>query len=102
MRSVPLSSVTLSALEGEPARLIAELHGRLWRKTVPKSAVEGYRASHDVIATRLFSGRTQILVLADGPPEPGFEPASPDLEDVYFSVISSHSRLSRRGDRIAC
>jgi ABC-type multidrug transport system ATPase subunit len=86
-------------LEGEPARLIAELKGRLWRKTVPKSAVEEYRASHDVIATRLFGGRTQIHVLADGPPEPDFEPASPDLEDVYFSVLSS---LPRREERVAC
>ncbi len=85
-------------LEGEPARLIAELDGRLWRKTVAKDAVAGYRASHDVIATRLFSGRTQVLVLADGPPEPGFEPAAPDLEDVYFSEIST----SRRRDGIAC
>src|SRR5688572_33137740 len=41
-------------LEGEPARLIDALNGRLWRKTVPKQAVEQYRAAHDVIATRLF------------------------------------------------
>jgi ABC-2 type transport system ATP-binding protein len=86
-------------LEGEPVRLIAELNGRMWRKTVPKSAVEGYRASHDVIATRLFGGQTQIHVLADGPPGPGFEAVAPDLEDVYFSVLSS---LPRREERIAC
>lgn len=86
-------------LEGEPARLMAELHGRLWRKTVPKSAVQGYRAAHDVIATRLFGGRTQIHVLADAPPEPGFEPVPPDLEDVYFSVLFSQPQ---REERIAC
>ncbi|MES1245531.1 MAG: ABC transporter ATP-binding protein [Acidobacteriota bacterium] len=85
--------------EGEPARLIAELDGRLWRKTVPKAAVEGYRAAHEVIATRLFAGRTQVHVLADGPPEPGFEPAPPDLEDVYFAVLSS---LPRREAGAAC
>ncbi|HEY6552299.1 MAG TPA: ABC transporter ATP-binding protein [Vicinamibacteria bacterium] len=86
-------------LEGEPARLIAELNGRLWRKTVPKAAVEEHRASHRVIASRLFGGRTQIHVLADGRPDPGFEPAAPDLEDVYFSVLSS---VPRREERIAC
>jgi ABC-type multidrug transport system ATPase subunit len=75
-------------LEGEPASLMAELQGRLWRKTVPKSAVDGYRAALDVISTRLFGGQTQIRVIADGCPEPGFEPAAPDLEDVYFSVLS--------------
>jgi ABC-type multidrug transport system ATPase subunit len=76
-------------LEGEPARLIAELDGTLWRKTVPKGAVAGYRASLEVIAQRLFGGQTQIYVRADARPEPGFEPAPPDLEDVYFSVLSS-------------
>ncbi len=79
-------------LEGEPARLIDDLRERLWRKTVPKSAVDGYRASHDVIATRLFAGQTQLHVLADERPEEGFEPVAPDLEDVYFSVLSSLSR----------
>ena len=86
-------------LEGAPARLIEELRGRVWRKTVPKSAVEGYRASCQVIATRLFGGQTRIHVLAEDRPEPGFEPVAPDLEDVYFSLLSS---LSRREERIAC
>ena len=86
-------------LEGEPSRLMTELEGRLWRKTVPKSAVQDYRAAHDVIATRLFGGRTQIHVLADASPEPGFEPVPPDLEDVYFSALSSHPK---REERIAC
>src|SRR5688572_22963472 len=76
-------------LEGEPAKLIRDLSGRLWRKTVAKSAVAEYRRSLDVIATRLFAGQTQLHVLADQPPEPGFEPAPPDLEDVYFSILSS-------------
>ena len=76
-------------LEGEPARLIDALNGRLWRKTVPKQAVEQYRAAHDVIATRLFAGQTQVHVLADERPEAGFEAVPPDLEDVYFARLSS-------------
>jgi ABC-type multidrug transport system ATPase subunit len=86
-------------LQGEPARLIAELSGNLWRKTVPKAAVEEYRASHGVIASRLFGGQAQVYVLAERRPEPGFEPAAPDLEDVYFSVLSS---LKPREERVAC
>lgn len=85
-------------LEGEPAKLIEAMHGRLWRRTVPKRDVDAYRASHDVIATRLFAGQTQLHVLADARPEVGFEPAMPDLEDVYFSVLSSLARE----ERIAC
>jgi len=70
--------------EGVPAELIDELNGKLWRRTVPKSSVADYRTKYDVIATRLFAGQTQIRVVADACPEHGFEPASPDLEDVYF------------------
>jgi ABC-type multidrug transport system ATPase subunit len=85
--------------EGEPARLMAELNGKLWRKTVPKPDVARFRASHNVIASRLFGGQAQVYVLADTPPEAGFEPAAPDLEDVYFSVLSS---LPQREERTAC
>lgn len=86
-------------LEGAPAALMAELEGRLWRKTLPKHAVEAYRASYDVVASRLFGGQARVYVLADARPEPGFEPAPPDLEDVYFSVLASHPR---RQERVAC
>jgi ABC-2 type transport system ATP-binding protein len=78
-------------LEGEPSGLVDGLAGRLWRKTVPKSAVEEYRASHAVISTHLFAGRTRLHVLADGAPGPGFEAAAPDLEDVYFSVLAARA-----------
>lgn len=74
--------------EGEPARLIEKLEGRLWRKTVSKREVPDYRATHTVISTHLFGGQTRLHVLADEQP-PGFEPVAPDLEDVYFSALSS-------------
>jgi len=85
-------------LEGEPVRLIEELDGQLWRKTVPKPVVPRYRESHEVISTHLFAGQTQVYVLADARPEEGFEPVEPDLEDVYFSVLGS---LPRREERVA-
>jgi len=76
-------------LEGAPDALVAELSGRVWRKTVPREAVEAYRSQHSVLSTRLFAGRTQVQLLADARPEAGFEEVAPDLEDVYFSVLSS-------------
>jgi len=75
-------------LEGVPAQLIDELEGRLWRKTVPKTAVPRYRETHNVISTHLFAGQTQVQVLADARPEEGFELAAAHLEDVYFSVLA--------------
>ncbi len=75
-------------LEGAPDDLISGLEGQVWRKTVAKERLEALRAEVTVISTHLRSGVTVIHVLADSPPEPGFEPVAPDLEDVYFSALS--------------
>jgi len=74
-------------LEGQPAPLIAQLHGRVWSKRIERPELDAYRASLRVLSTRLQAGRTEILVLADERPEPSFSPVEPDLEDVYFSVL---------------
>ena len=74
-------------LEGAPDNLIDRLDGRIWRKEIPRDAVDRYRAEMRVISTHLHSGVTRVHVLADDLPEPGFEPVSPDLEDVYFSTL---------------
>jgi ABC-2 type transport system ATP-binding protein len=75
-------------VEGKPADLIAKLDGRVWRRTIRKDAVPHYRANFQVLSTRLFGGETRIHILADAPPEPGFERVATDLEDVYFSVLA--------------
>ena len=72
---------------GAPRELVAELEGRVWRKTVDRPEVAGYRRELQVISTQLYGGRTQLHVLHDGAPEPGFEAVEPNLEDVYFSIL---------------
>lgn len=57
------------------------------RSTV--AAADGYRTRFRVISTQLFEGRTRLHVLHDGPPEPGFAPVEPGLEDVYFSILQA-------------
>jgi ABC-type multidrug transport system ATPase subunit len=74
-------------VQGKPTDLIAQMNGRVWRKTVRKDAVPQYREKFTVLSARLFAGETRIHVLADARPEEGFEPIAPDLEDVYFSVL---------------
>ena len=77
---------------GAPLALIEAMAGRVWRKTIAKGELEAYRRDHEVIATRLFGGRTVIHVLADTAPGEGFEPVEGGLEDVYFSTLA----VSRR------
>jgi len=79
-------------MTGAPLDLIASLDGRVWRRTIAKHELEQYRRDHQVIATRLFGGRTVIHVLADQRPGDGFEPVQGGLEDVYFSTLAASRR----------
>ena len=79
-------------LEGKPLELIASLRGRVWQRTVSRPEANALQASLPVISTHLFGGQTQVNVLAESRPGADFVPIEPDLEDVYFSVLSSRQR----------
>jgi hypothetical protein len=62
------------------------MRGRLWRTVVDRAEADRLRAAVDVLATRRTSGQIELKVHSETPPE-GFEPAEPDLEDVYFAAL---------------
>jgi ABC-type multidrug transport system ATPase subunit len=80
-------------IQGRPRDLVAALQGRVWQKTITRNEVDRYRASMNVLSTQLFEGETQIHVLADSQPDPGFEAVAADLEDVYFSALAARSAV---------
>jgi ABC-type multidrug transport system ATPase subunit len=84
-------------LEGEPSRAIDELHGRIWSCEIAKEAKQELEREHAVISTRLYAGRTVARVYCDSSPGSGFEPAKPDLEDVYFTAVAG--RIGRRREQ---
>ncbi|HEU4699540.1 MAG TPA: ABC transporter ATP-binding protein [Gemmatimonadales bacterium] len=77
-------------LEAEPLAAVAALRGRVWRRVVARAELPDVERRHRVICTKLQSGRTLVHVYAEALPGPDFEPAEPDLEDVYFSVMAGH------------
>jgi ABC-2 type transport system ATP-binding protein len=77
-------------LEAEPLRAMEEMRGRIWRGVVEKGALAGLEREHAVISTRLLAGHTQVRVFGDAAPGPGWEPAEPELEDVYFGAMAGH------------
>jgi ABC-type multidrug transport system ATPase subunit len=79
---------------GAPLQLIDALRGRVWSKTIAKQELDAHRREHQVIATRLFGGRTVIHVLSETVPGPGFEPVQGGLEDVYFSTLAATRRAA--------
>ena len=52
-------------LQGKPADLIASTRGKVWKKEIGHAELEQYQASHEVISTRLFAGKTIVHVLSD-------------------------------------
>ena len=54
-----------------------------------------------MISTKLLAGRTLVHVYVETAPGPGFEPAPPDLEDVYFSTMAGHIGRRREQPEVA-
>jgi ABC-type multidrug transport system ATPase subunit len=76
--------------EAEPLQAVAGLRGTIWRRIVEKSALPALERAHQVISTKLLSGRTVVHVYSEADPGSGFEPVAPDLEDVYFATMAGH------------
>ncbi len=73
---------------GEPQKLMDEIDGKIWARFVSKPELAHFQQEHDVISTRLMTGRTLIHVYADRDPGHGFDEIPGDLEDVYFATIT--------------
>ena len=87
-------------LEAEPLRAVGDLHGRIWRRVVSKQELPALEREQAVISTKLLAGRTVVHVHGDKAPGPGFEPAEPDLEDVYFSTMAGHIGRRRESEPV--
>jgi ABC-2 type transport system ATP-binding protein len=81
-------------LEGSPSELITRSRGNIWAKTIARDKLEEIKAGHEVIATRLFAGRTIVHVLSDKDPGDGFSPVEGSLEDVYLSALARARRAN--------
>ena len=77
-------------LEADPPRAIAELRGRIWRRTVSRDELPSLERDLPVISTKLLAGRNIVHLYAEASPGAGFELVEPDLKDVYFSVMTGH------------
>src|SRR5688572_10057647 len=85
-------------LEAEPLRAVADLRGRIWRRVISKQELAALEREHAVISTKLLAGRTVVRVFGDIPPGADFQPAEPDLEDVYFSTMAG--QIGRRREQV--
>jgi ABC-type multidrug transport system ATPase subunit len=82
-------------LQGKPAQLTQSLQGQIWSKSIRKEDLPLYTVEHQVISTRLISGRLQVYLLAANTPGTGFEAFEPGLEEVYFSALFGRQKEER-------
>jgi ABC-2 type transport system ATP-binding protein len=73
--------------EGNPDDAVAQLKDRVWQRSIAKADLSSYEHRYRVISNRLVGGRPHLHVLSPQPPEDGFAPSIPDLEDVFFTRI---------------
>lgn len=74
---------------GIPSELIQQLEGQIWKRTIKKEALASFKTAFNVLSTQLHSGEIRLHVLSETKPESGFELINPDLEDVYFSTLTT-------------
>ncbi len=74
--------------DGSPDEAVATLDGRIWQRSSTKAEVRDIEAQYRVISSKLIAGRPLVRVFSENAPGDGFEPARPDLEDVFFSRIA--------------
>jgi len=80
--------------QGIPTKLIKELEGKIWQRTIKKENLEAFKTAFNVLSTHLHSGEIRVRVLSEHQPEMGFEAVNPDLEDVYFSALPNKNNFS--------
>jgi len=75
-------------VEGNPVELARSLRGRIWQKLISRAELGAHKENFSVLSSRLVSGKTLLRVYSEAEPAAGFEPAEPDLEDLYFWRVS--------------
>jgi ABC-type multidrug transport system ATPase subunit len=77
-------------LEDEPLRAVDGMKGKVWERIVSKQELPALEREHRVLSTKLVARRTAVRVSSETRPSPEFHAVEPDLQDVYFSVLSAH------------
>lgn len=77
-------------LEGKPNEAIESLKDKIWMKAIEKAQLKEHQSNFNIISSNLNSGKINIHVFSDQRPDSSFELISPDLSDVYFSVLAQN------------
>jgi ABC-2 type transport system ATP-binding protein len=72
-----------------PAEAIARLKESIWEATLTREQAEVAKLHYQPISSQVYDGMIRMRVLSPGQrPSEEFVPATPTIEDYYFSVVS--------------
>lgn len=74
---------------GSPIKVLEEIKGMVWQKTINRNSLSQYMKDYDVISDKMVAGKPQINVLSKTSPGEGFKQVEPSLEDVFFTQINT-------------
>lgn len=77
-------------LEGTPSKALDTVKDKIWSKLIEKAELNEYKKNVTVISSKIIEGKQLIHIYADQNPGEGFKQVDPDLEDVYFSLITNN------------
>ena len=69
--------------EGVPEELVKGLNGKVWHRAIGHRDLSHWQKKVQVLSWRPQSGGHVLRVYSESCPGEGFEPAEPDLEDLY-------------------
>lgn len=70
---------------GSPEDAIKEINGKVWQKQIDRDQLEDHQARFQVISDKMIAGKPIIHIYQDSNPGEGFQPVTPNLEDVFFA-----------------
>jgi len=77
-------------MEGTPSKAIDTVKEKVWSKLIEKQELNDYKKNFVVISSKVADGKLLLHVYADENPGEQFEQIIPNLEDVYFSLITKN------------
>ena len=80
--------------QGTPADVVERTQGRVWKRTVEKSALAELQQTHQVISTRLVGGKPVVHVYSETPPGPEFVATEGTLEDAFFYHLANPGKAA--------
>jgi ABC-type multidrug transport system ATPase subunit len=72
-----------------PRQAVSDLAGCVWEATVPREQLSALKSRLNVVSSQMSDGLIRVRVISNKErPTEGFIPATPTLEDYYFSRVS--------------